>query len=314
MNIFKSLFKTKTSNRPEDYSKIYFRWDREGKEYGPLWFDDMITRKWSGPPLEGRFENESKWKPYSYFQKILSNLQISNEQISLMEKLGMSNINSELSFVDAVNNIQKRNEELSLQREKEREEKEKLPATKQTRKKLIDLGIEFDDNITRREAKELIGYYKDKEYLKEIFEFFKKNNITFVESLSVDAILKGVDDDLPSFDQLDEFYTTFESLDNTELHFDLPKKMNKADLEKLINQMYEAETDAEDVIEQLKERELFVGPVEYKVVGKLPEKQLKKIYTFVFNKYLANDWDIDRDLGDAIKTFLPEIRLKEIKY
>lgn len=60
MSLFKSLFQNNFSENYEDYSKLYFRWEIEGKEYGPLDFEDMLTRNWSNRPIEGRFENEQK--------------------------------------------------------------------------------------------------------------------------------------------------------------------------------------------------------------------------------------------------------------
>lgn len=314
MKFLQSIFKNEISDRPEDYSNIFFRWDREGKEYGPLWFDDMLTRKWSGPPLEGRFENESKWKEYSYFQKILDVLKISKKQISEMTKMGITSIDPNMSFKDAVNVIQLKNEELRKQRKKERAEKDQLPATKQTMKKLIDLGIEFEKNITRIEAKKLLAYHKDKEYLSEIFNFLEKNNFHFVKQLSFDSIAKGTNDNLPTFDQLEDLYTTLQSLADVKIEYNFPNTLNKVELEKLINRINDAEFEAEDIEEQLKDREIFLGDTEFKVVGKLPKNQLKNIRTHIINKYLCGEWNIDRDLKKVIEIFLPDVILKEIEY
>ena len=86
MGFLKSLFKSGCSEKQEDYDKIYFRWEIGGQEYGPLFFDDMITRNWSGPPIEGRYENENNWRKYKYFLKLLDNLRVSQDQLGLLRK------------------------------------------------------------------------------------------------------------------------------------------------------------------------------------------------------------------------------------
>jgi len=314
MNFFKSSFKTETSNNPEDYPKIFFRWDREGKEYGPLWFNDMISRKWSGPPIEGRFENESIWREYSYFEEILNNLKISQEQISKMTKIGITNIDPNMSFINSIKTIEIKKEEFRKKREEEREEKAQLPATNQTIKKLNSLGIKYRENITRHEANELIVYHKDKEYLSEIFNFLKKNNLDFIEQLSLDSVLKGSVENLPTFDQFDELFSTMQSLLNFDIDYNYPNTINKDEMEKLINRLNNAEFESEDIEEQLKDREIMIGSNEFKVVGKLPRNQLIKIRTHIINKFLADEWNSDRDLIKVIEIYLPEVNLKEIEY
>ncbi len=316
MNIsfIKSLFKNDITDRPEDYPKLYFRWDREGKEYGPLFFDDMLTREWSGLPIEGRFENESKWKEYSYFQKILNVLKVSKEQVSEMTKMGLTEIDPNMSFIAAVKVIELKNEELRKQREEERVEKDKLPATKQNIKKLIDLGIEYDKNITGLEAKELLSYHKNKEHLSEIFKFLKTNNFHFVEQFTIDAVIKRTDDNLPTLDQFEEIFTSLKSLLEYNINFKFPDTLNKVDMEKLINCLNDAEFEATDIVDQLKSREIIIGDDEFKVIGKLPQNQLKKIRTHIIKNYLSTEWNADKDLIKVIGTFLPEIILKKIEY
>ena len=184
MNLFKSLFQNNISENYDDYSKLYFRWEREGKEYGPLDFEDMLTRNWSNRPIEGRFENEQKWRDYSFLEKILNRLKISKEQISEMKKLGIESIDTNTSFIESVSIISSKREEIRKQRKQDREEKDKLPATKQSLKKLKDLGIDHPENITQGEAKSIIANYidneKDQERLIEIIKYFNSINFQYL--------------------------------------------------------------------------------------------------------------------------------------
>ena len=89
MGLFSSLFSQKGSTKPEDYEPLFVRWDRDGKEYGPMQFADSLLRDWSGPPKWGRFEGESRWRDYSHFLKILDRLDASQEQIAFLEAQGI---------------------------------------------------------------------------------------------------------------------------------------------------------------------------------------------------------------------------------
>jgi len=314
MGFLKSLIKSEFSDKPEDYFKIYFRWERDGREYGPLGFEDMLTRKWSGPPIEGRFENGTKWREYSYFQNILTVLKISREQITEMTKMGIEQVDSNMSFKDAIKVIQLKNEELREKRVKERKEKEQLPTTKKTIKQLKDLGIEFNENITRVEAKRLISDYKDREYLTEIFSYLKKNKFTFVDQLEIDTVAKSSDASLPTFDQFDELYSTLQSLSDYKIEFNSLNSITKDEMEVFINRLYDAEFEAEDIEEQLKDREIMIGDDEFKVVGKLPKKQLLNIRTDIISRYLSGEWNSDKELMEIVNRHLPQLELRKIDY
>ncbi len=173
MGFLKFLFKSSRSERPEDHDKIYFRWEIDGQEYGPLFFDYMITRKRSRrPPIEGRYENENNWRKYEYFLKVLDNLKASQDQLGLLRKYDISVDESNLKFRDAIKIIENKEEEFRIQRATEKKEKEKLPATRNTLKKLESYGIKYSENITRSEAKLLISSYDEKEQVKEVVSDF----------------------------------------------------------------------------------------------------------------------------------------------
>ncbi len=314
MSLFKSLFQNNISENYEDYSKLYFRWEREGKEYGPLDFEDMLTRNWSNPPIEGRFENEQKWKDYTFFEKILNCLKISREQISEMEKLGIEPVDPNISFKEAVSIINSKREEIRKQRKKDRDKKDKLPATKQTIKKLKDFGIVHSENITQGEAKRLIANFKDQEQLKDILKYFNDNNFSIFNHLSVENIINEDDKTLPTFDQFEELYTIIKTLMESQIKINFPESLNRDEMDKFITKLSDAEFEAEDIEEQLKDREIILGNDEFKVVGKLPKSQLLKIRTEIINRYLTGDWNPDKELKEIILKHLPDLTFKEIDY
>ena len=106
MSFLKSLFETQRSAQPEDYPKMYFRWEKEGREFGPSEFRVMIIHNWSRPPIQGRFENETKWREYSFFVEILSHLKASKEQIEELNRLNIMCDESEISFKEALRLIE----------------------------------------------------------------------------------------------------------------------------------------------------------------------------------------------------------------
>ena len=318
MNLFKSLFQNNISENYDDYSKLYFRWEREGKEYGPLDFEDMLTRNWSNRPIEGRFENEQKWRDYSFFEKILNRLKISKEQISEMKKLGIESIDTNTSFIESVSIISSKREEIRKQRKQDREEKDKLPATKQSLKKLKDLGIDHPENITQGEAKSIIANYidneKDQERLIEIIKYFNSINFSIFNHLSIESIINEDDTTLPTLDQFEELYSSIKELLENQIKINFPKSLNRDEMDKFNNDLADAEFEAEDIEDQLKDRAIILGNDEFKVVGKLPKNQLLKIRTEIINRYLAGDWDQDKDLKEIILKHLPDLSFKEIDY
>jgi hypothetical protein len=85
-------------------------------------------------------------------------------------------------------------------------------------------------------------------------------------------------------------------------------------MDKFNNDLADAEFEAEDIEDQLKDRAIILGNDEFKVVGKLPKNQLLKIRTEIINRYLAGDWDQDKDLKEIILKHLPDLSFKEIDY
>ena len=234
MGFFNSLFKNEVSNIPEEYGKIYFRWEIDGTEYGPLFFDDMITRNWSGPPIEGRFENENKWRNYSYFSNILDNLKASNKQIQRIEKLEISIDKSNLKFKEALELILNKEEENRQQRAAKKQEKENQPATKNILKKLKEFGIEHANNITNKEAKDLIVSHQEKSTIKQIIANFLKRGKDISNKFDIETSLKDTFDKRSFVDLFEDLDDHYEELAKFDINISLPEKLNAVTISKII--------------------------------------------------------------------------------
>ena len=151
MGILNRLFGQAESTRPEDYQQIYVRWDVDGNSHGPFRFVDLIRGPWSGPPLQARFENESKWSDYRRFTHILDRLEASDEQVAkLVSKKALTPGQPRPGFREAIAKFD------ALATE-DRTIKAKLLATSHMRKKMDSLGIAYQSTVTREEAKALVS-------------------------------------------------------------------------------------------------------------------------------------------------------------
>ena len=71
--------------------------------------------------------------------------------------------------------------------------------------------------------------------------------------------------------------------------------------------------DGDDAEGQIEDREFLVGFDEYRLVGKLPKKQLNAAIRNVVENALRGKWDFERDILGCVKTYLPNVRLKTIE-
>jgi hypothetical protein len=311
MGFLKSLFKSGCSKRPEDYDKIYFRWEIGGQEYGPLFFDDMITRNWSGPPIEGRYENEDNWRKYKYFLKILDNLMVSQDQLGLLRKYDISVDELSLKFRDALKMIEEKKEELRIKRSIEKKKKEKLPATKNTLKKLESYGIKYSDNITRSEAKLLISSYDEKEQVKQIISNFKKRGIDLSSKFDMDVVIEESVNNISFTEHLEELNELLMKLSKFNVAYSLPEKLSAESIFETNNKIENALFDAEDAEEQIKERFFSTLEADYKIIGKLPKNNIRNFIKDVIENHLQGNWDFERDILKLLRKHFPEIKLKE---
>ncbi len=314
MGFFKSLLKSKLSEKPEDYKRIYFRWEVGGQEYGPLFFDDMITRNWSGPPIEGRFENENEWRQYAYFLKILDNLKASQNQLSMLNKHNINIDKENLKFREAIELIENNEDELRKQRAIEKQEKEKLPATRNTIKKLESYGIKFHDNITRSEAKILISKHEEKEQIKQIVKDFNKRGIDISSKFEIETSINESANKFSFTELLSDLNDLFTRLIEFDVTYTLPEKLNAELISKINNKIENALFDAEDAEEQIKDREIFVKEGDFKIVGKLPKSNMQKLNKEVIENHLQGSWDFERDVLKLIRKHFPDIKLKKDEF
>lgn len=314
MGFLKSLFKSGISNKPEDYQKIYFRWEVGGQEYGPLFFDDMITRNWSGPPIEGRFENENKWYKYDYFLGILDNLKVSQNQINILSKNNISVDVLNLKFREALKIIENKEEEIRKQRAIERQEKEKLPATNNTLKKLESYGIKYTEDITRSEAKILILKYEEKEKVKQIISDFNKRGIDISLKFDIEVALSESANEISFAELLEELNDLFTRLSEFDVTYSLPEKLDAALISEINNKIENALFDSEDAEEQVKDRDISTLEADFKIIGKLPKSNLVKFNKEIIEGHLQGNWDFERDILKLLKKHFPEIKLKKNEY
>ncbi len=311
MGLFSSLFSQKGSTKPEDYERIFVKWDRDGKEYGPMQFDDLLLRDWSGPPKWGRFEGESRWRGYGHFLKILNRLDAAQEQVVFLEAQGIE-IDAGLSFKEALNLVELRQGELKEIRAAEKLEKEKLPATTHIRKKMAGCGIDYPDNVTRAQAKELLARYEDEQELLGLTKKLAKKGIS-IQNLVINAEAKESNkDNMSIVDHLGSLIDLLDQLDKLDVEYTTPSEINLTTVPAFNERVEAAIFEAENAEEEIKERELLVDCDTFRVVGKLPRQQMNCLQKEIIEKVLSNKWEFDRDIIGCIEAHLANVKLKPL--
>lgn len=314
MGFLSSLFSQKGSTKPEDYQSIFVKWDRHGKEYGPLQFADLILRDWSGPPRWARFDGEKRWRDYSYFLKTIDRLGASQEQIAFLADQGIETDEATLGFKEALQLVERRREELREIRAAERKEKEKLPATKYTRKKMDKCGVEYPEDVTRAQAKKLLADYEDVQQFRKLVRKLAKRGVSVPDSVLSGQGGESLRDGMSIIDHLETLPDLLDQLGELRVEYSVPDEINLRTVS-MFNRRVEAAIDeAEDAEDQIKDRELFASDDEYRVVGKFPKKQMDAVKKEIIEKALQGRWSFERDILACIETHLPDVRLRVVDY
>lgn len=157
------LSSKKSSTKPEDYKKFYVKWTVNGHEYGPYSFINAVTRRWSGPPLMGRFVDEKKWRQYSYFLDIIEKLDATEDQKLLLKKLNITFDEENVKMLEAKKMISEKEKEIQREKEIERQENyEKFQKMKQP------FTPEVKEELKQKYKTELRLYYE----LRKKLEFY----------------------------------------------------------------------------------------------------------------------------------------------
>ena len=262
------------STRPEDYDAIFLRWNPGGKEYGPLKFSDLLTRKWSKPPMQGRFLNESHWHQYEDLLRLIDKLNPSEEQLAMLNKKGLIAPDERVNYRTAVSRLDRAAEEGRARRASERAEKEGLPATAYMRKKMDGLGIKYSKDVTRLGAKRLLEEHAERQAIASTLDKLAKAKIEVPEEI-FRAVERSNPSDNTVVDELDEFLEIIEQLGK--LHCLIPSALPASvqALRELNGHYYRAIDEAETTESELEEKQILVGNREVRLVGALPKTGMR---------------------------------------
>jgi hypothetical protein len=302
-------------------ARIYVRWHKNGKEYGPYTFMDIVVRRWSGPPAHGRFEGEMRWRNFREFLDIVDRLAPTEEQ-----KCFLAHKNVELdrgaSFKEAAILVRKFQDQETGEveeiedrlRKLRKAKKDALPATKYTRSKLQELGIDYPESITRLEARQLIAMDGLKEELRSYENFFRKRSISleipdfFGSEQPFCAKKQAADSALAD---LEQFVYFLEDLDKLGVKPSLPSKLDLSVIKGYSDKCLSAFNAAEDAEFEITEREIFTPNGDsYRIVGKIDEQELVNLKGAVLRKALRGTWDSERDLRSTIKKHMPSLKMQ----
>lgn len=346
MGILNIFSKKEFSRKPEDYKNVYLRWEMKGKEYGPMAFSEIPIResRWTAPPVLIRFEGEDNWRKFKPLRKISLELLASEKQLKLLNKYNVSYNPETLRYSEARLLIETKVYEL---RDQEKKEKDQLPATKHSLKKLDALGITYSGEITRKQAKVLLLKHKEVESTKELLESLAKKGINVPEVFDLASISrdsKAEQDFISDLFTLETFIDEFgktkialalpmnmtakllsdvledlstlemalDSLEEYKISYTPPSPLDLSTIKKQAELLDNAFSELEEVAGQLEEKEIYTRSGDFRIVGTLPKAKTQDLLNEVFLEALDQKWNLERDIINLLEDHFPGIKLKEL--
>jgi hypothetical protein len=338
--IFSRLFKFRSSN-PDDYGKVYAKWDPNGKVYGPYSLEYIILSNWSSWPQLGQFEGEEKWRDFQDILEIIDRLKPTEEQTDFLRTHAPELNLDRIGFKETTELSQKyriRHEE--RERQRKAKEKAELPVTDYTKKKLKAAGIPIPPGMTRGKANQLLERKADEDAVNVALDILRAEQIdTQRDALSLenakniqamkkclqDLKLKGFKTDDKSLlgalaltkDPHDLLYEAEGILDSAhcleqmEVSHLFSEELTPDTITALFEALSKACWELENASEEIAEKRVFADDADYKLVGRIKKKELQAINTEIFKKALAGDWDHGRDIAKLLRKHAPSIRLDE---
>lgn len=314
MNIFKFLFGEK---RMIPYPRFYCKWNETCSfDYGPYDFRDILTRKWSGPPKIGRFENETKWRDFSYFLQILSKLKASQPQLKYLIENNIVYDMNEISMIEAEKLITADKKIKRAETEARAQEKSLLPATKRTLNKLDKLGIPHREEISRKEADELIIKFYKRKRREEVLEEIHAAGILIPSDITNEELDELSTLGIPDEEELRDFNNNINKLKELGINCEIPRILSTNIIDDINSKIEGGLEVAEGIIIDLKDPHGQLLDLEsgiYEVHNISHDENFDMLKAEIITRYFSDEWDNDKQIKSAIKKFFPQASIKKIR-
>lgn len=316
MDIEKLLMKLFYSKIPENYARILVRWEAGEKNDKLIYFAELISNKWEEKPVSGRFYNKDKWRDIDFFYKVLNILKISEEQLKTLRSYEIVYNSKTINFIEAQNLINDKEKQLEELKRIENDRIGNLPITSYSFNKLKEYGIDVSKTITRFEGEELISQYRMEKQLNSILNDFSKNNKNISEKIRLVLSEYDSDEQFDFIQCLEELNGYCKEFNNYGYNYILPDNINLVNVDELINKLDVAQIDLEDAIDQIKDRFFSTLEGDFKVIGRLPKNNFKKLGFFILDKILNDNekYDFDDDILELIVFNFPDVKIKADYY
>jgi hypothetical protein len=174
----------------DKYAEIHTHYKEHDSHYGPYDFEKAASYDWEGKNPVIRFEGESKWHSIGVIKGVWDKCYASKKQTEKLKKAGVDFDDSAITFKQATWAIDKLNVAKKEVAAKKRAINAVKPATKNTLKKMDELGVKYKEGVTRAEADRLI----EKHWEKIAKDEFKKNlKLAKERGLDVDSKIDPFD-------------------------------------------------------------------------------------------------------------------------
>ena len=316
MSLFGRLFKNpELPHAPERYPEFYLRWERDGEPYGPMFFDHLF-RSWRNEPVQGRFVNEQRWRPFAEFRTILAHLHASSAQVQRLEKLGAPISGpGALSYTEAFQRIGELEEIRSAARSQRQAELDAEPVKPNIRKQLAQFNIDCPSTLTNGEAKALVRAHKERLALDEQWQDITPRLTRLGVSIDysqTEAWQASTDKAASPLDDLEHILSELDGFPALAKQFPWPEPLQPANAAPLLDKIMDAVRAAEDAEYTIRERELVVDQGQYRLMGKMPKAQMNQLRLAVALQEIAGIYAEERDLLPLIQRYLPEVRFRDL--
>jgi len=278
---------------------------------------EHLFREWSRDPLQGRFIDQQRWQSFRRFREILEELHASKDQIHELEKLGTLIESSEtLSFSDAYHKIQALKAQRRSKNRVNAVERDRGKPTSYIRRQFKEYEFELPTDITHGQAKKILNDHRDRirvdEQIANVEKSLQALGVEISERMDKDVLVRESESGLCPVDNLEIIADCCKKIPALASAIYWPKRFDGAFIEKLMNALESAVMEAEDAVDLIKDRELVLQQGDFRLVGKLPKKQLDILASDVATRALRGAYSEDRDMYDLVQHHLPDVELRDI--
>lgn len=186
-----------------------------------------------------------------------------------------------------------------------------LPLTKGLIEKLNNLGIKYDPNICRDEAKILMKKHADYLYRAELEQNIKAKGIKLPSNCTIDELEDVEGAEAPSQEQLDKCNELTKQWDAFGLKYKMPKILTDWSVGDFIDDLTYVIDEVEGAMEEFNRGFLLTETHCYSFYGFKPDEDFSAFKADIAKRAVKEQWESEKYLVPLIRKHFPNVVIEK---